>query len=422
MMWTAPWALAGVLLLAGPLVVHMLLRRNARRLVFPTTRFLPRTRASAVRLRRPSDLGLLILRAGIVLAAVCACAQPVLLASWRSARWNQRIARAVVVDTSRSVPARTETARLAEQERQAFASATFRTPDVREGLRRAVDWLSHTPPARREIVIVSDFQRGTIDAESLGALPGAVGVRFIRAGAPAASAPLPTILGWRDRSWEPRIALRGDAVDVTYAAGPPTDNPERSSAATRSSVAGFVTTREPAADAEAAAAALAGAGSFGTAASGDRRAVVAFAGAQSGGAEQPLSTSWMLSAALDVQRSSLLREAAAGVTFAEQDGALVVHTDVRASSRSAPAVVRAVMLALRPTAIADPELETATISDADLAAWRRTPGPVERGGAVVSDGVESRWLWAVALALLGVEAWVRRRGSSAQHEVHADAA
>ena len=85
--WTAPWALAGLVLLAGPILVHMLLRRNARRIVFPTTRFLPRTRASAVRFRRPSDVRLLILRAAVVLAAVLACAQPVLLSAWRMARW-----------------------------------------------------------------------------------------------------------------------------------------------------------------------------------------------------------------------------------------------------------------------------------------------------------------------------------------------
>jgi hypothetical protein len=420
MIWAAPWALAGVLLLAGPLLVHMLLRRNARRLVFPTTRFLPRTRASAVRFRRPSDVGLLILRAGIVLAAVLACAQPVLVAPWRTARWNERTARAVVVDTSRSVPAPSASTRLADQELGAFASAKFATPDLRDGLRRAADWLSRMPPARREIVIVSDFQRGAIDAASLAALPEAVGVRFIRAGAPAASAALPRILGWRDRTWEPRIALRGDALDVTYGTGPaPADADTR---ADGSSVAGFVTTRQPAGEDSAAAAALAGAASFGTVANGDRRAVVAFAGADRVAGEQPLSAPWMLRAAWDVRRSSLLNETGAGVTFAEKDGELVVHTDVRAGSASAPAVIRAVMLAVRPAVIVDPELETATIPDVDLAAWRRAPGPVERGGAVVSDGVEARWLWAVALALLGVESWVRRRRPSAQQEVHADAA
>ena len=101
---------------------------------------------------------------------------------------------------------------------------------------------------------------------------------------------------------------------------------------------------------------------------------------------------------------------------------MVVHTDVRASSEAAPGVLRAVMLALRPVAIVDPELETATIPDANLAAWRRDAGPVERGGAGVSDGVESRWLWAATLVLSAIEGWVRRRKPTAQQEVHADAA
>ena len=417
MIWTAPWALAGVVLLAGPLLVHMLLRRNARRVVFPTTKFLPRTRASAVRFRRPSDVGLLILRAGIVLAAVLACAQPVLLSAWRTARWNHRTARVVVVDTSRSVPATPENARLADQELQAFASAKFAGSDVRDGLQRATDWLSHMPPARREIVIVSDFQRGTIDAQTLARIPASVGLRFIRSGTPAATATLPKIEGWRGGTWQPRITLHGNALDVAYA-------PKSSAAgqADASARVPFVTTRQPAAEAAEAAAALAGATSFGAAADGDQRAVVAFAGTADTAGEQSVSAPWMLRAALDLRQSPLLRETGAGVTFAEKDGALVVHTDVRASSASAPGVIRAVMLAVRPAAITDPELETATIADADLAAWQREPGPAEHGGAVVSDGVEMRWLWAAALVLLAVEAWVRRRGPSAQQEVHADAA
>jgi hypothetical protein len=412
MTWTAPWALTGLLLLAGPLLVHMLLRRNARRIVFPTTKFLPRTRASAVRFRRPSDAGLLILRTTIVLLAVLACAQPVLLSAWRTARWNQRSARAVVVDTSRSVPVSTETTRLAEQELQAFASAKFPVSDVRDGLQRATDWLSQTPPARREIVIVSDFQRGTIDADDLARLPASVGVRFIRAGVPSATAALPRIAGWRGATWQPRVMVRGDAVDVTYA----------SDAAAGREPSRLVTTRQAVQEAAAAAAALAGAASFGTAVNGDHRAIVAFAGAADAAGEQPLATRWMLQAARDLRQSSLLRETGAGVTFSEKDGALVVHTDVHAASALAPAVIRAVMLAVSPLAIADPELEAATIPDADLARWRRPPGRVEQVGAVVSDGVESRWLWAAALGLLAVETWVRRRRRATRHEVHADAA
>ena len=423
MIWTAPWAFAGVLLLAGPLLVHMLLRRNARRVVFPTTRFLPRTRASAVRFRRPSDAGLLIVRAGVVLIAVLACAQPVLLSSWRTARWNQRTARAVVVDTSRSVPAGPDTARLTEQELQAFASATFATPDVRDGLRRATDWLSHLPPARREIVIVSDFQRGTIDAESLARLPAAVGVRFIRAGAPRATATLPSIRGWRDSTWEPRITLRGDAVDVAYvaaASNAPRADPAR--AEVTRLTPDYVTTRQPASEDEAAAAALAGAASVGFAADGDHRAIVAFAGTPDAAGEGSLSTPWMLWAALDLRQSSLLRETGAGVTCAEKDGALIVHSNVRAASAAAPGLLRAVMLALQPATIADAELETATIPDAELTPWRRDPGAVEPGDAVVSDGIESRWLWLLALGLLGIETWVRRRAVASRQEAHADAA
>ena len=197
---------------------------------------------------------------------------------------------------------------------------------------------------------------------------------------------------------------------------------ERAEDADAGSSLPFVATRQPAGESAAAAAALAGAASFGTTAVGGHRAVVAFAGAPAATGEQPLSTPWMLRAALDLQHSSLLLETGAEVTFAEEDAALVVNTDVRASSAAAPGVIRAVMLALRPSTIVDTELETATIPESDLAGWRRDAGAVERGGAVVSDGIESRWLWAAAVVLLAIETWVRRRQPSVQREVHADAA
>jgi len=81
-----------------------------------------------------------------------------------------------------------------------------------------------------------------------------------------------------------------------------------------------------------------------------------------------------------------------------------------------------VMLALRPATIVDAELEPATIPESDLATWRRDAGAVDRGGAVISDGVEARWFWAVALVLLAIETWVRRQRVSGHREVHADAA
>jgi hypothetical protein len=83
-----------------------------------------------------------------------------------------------------------------------------------------------------------------------------------------------------------------------------------------------------------------------------------------------------------------------------------------------------VILAIRPADRADTELETATLPDAQLAAWRRDPGPVAvRPGVPLGDSGDGRWLWGAALLLMGAELWVRRRYSSgAEREVRANAA
>lgn len=403
--WLVPAAFAGLLLLAGPIVVHMLLRRNARRVVFPTTRFFEATSAAAVRFRRPSDLGLLVLRCAIVLAAVLAGAQPVLLGAWRAARWNQRIARAVVVDTSRSVRVSADATRLGDQEMNAFASARFSGEDLHDAIDRAAVWLQRSAPARREIVIISDFQRGAIDRDALEAVPVGVGLRFIRAGTLPSTAimPLPAVGGWRGATWQGSAVVRRDSIDIAWTRQ---DAP---------SALSWLTTRQAAGDEDAAARAVRGAASFGVAA-GDpaHSAVVVFAGAEPSNGEQPVATDWMLGAELALRQSALLRESGATITTAEQGGALVVHASVAATDAMAPAVVRAVMLAVRPDVVADAELEVATVADAELASWRREPAPV---GAVMSlpDAMvsDARWLWALALALIGIETWVRRRYAQA---------
>jgi len=74
--------------------------------------------------------------------------------------------------------------------------------------------------------------------------------------------------------------------------------------------------------------------------------------------------------------------------------------------------VRAVMTAVRRL-IVDWELETATLADTTLAAWRREPAPVAvTPGGIASDGTEARCLWALSLVLLGVETWLRQRRSA----------
>jgi hypothetical protein len=67
------------------------------------------------------------------------------------------------------------------------------------------------------------------------------------------------------------------------------------------------------------------------------------------------------------------------IRTAQQGGTFVVHASVGAADAMAPAVVRAVMLAVRPMAIADREAEVATVPDSELTQWRREPGPLPRG-------------------------------------------
>ena len=83
MIWLVPAALAGFVLVAGPLALHLLTRHQARRLPFPTIRFVQPSNTAAVRLQRPTDVWLMLLRIAAVACAVAAAAQPLVLSRWR---------------------------------------------------------------------------------------------------------------------------------------------------------------------------------------------------------------------------------------------------------------------------------------------------------------------------------------------------
>ena len=414
--WAIPAAFAGLTLLLGPLLVHMLLRRHARRVLFPTTRFLHATRAAAVQFRRPSDPGLLLLRMAIVAASVVAAAQPILLARWRTDRWNGRVARAVVLDTSAGMPSPAEASRLADQEQlKVFASAKFPSADLDEAIGRASAWLAHTPPARREIVVVSDFQRGAIRAHSLDAVPLEVGLRFIRAGMqpPTRAASLPIVSGWREADWQPAMTLNRRGLDARWIRrdlGEP---------------ARWLSTRQPQQDEEPARRAVAAAISFGVPIGDDAyRVVVTFKGVPATRNGVPLERPWMLRAALNLRQSELLRAAGVDVVTSDEGGALAVRTDVEAGSPAATAVLRAVIGAVRPVDVADAESEVVTLTDEELAQWRRDPAPAGRSHQQTpSDALESRWLWAIALGLIGIETRIRRaQATGVEQEPHVNAA
>ncbi|HET7698482.1 MAG TPA: BatA domain-containing protein [Vicinamibacterales bacterium] len=414
----APWAAAGAILLAGPLLVHMLLRRNARRLIFPAAHFLPATRAAAVRLRRPSDVGLLVLRMAIAGAAIAAALQPIVITPQRVSRWNARVIRAVVVDTSASAAAGGDGARLAEQELTSFRAQRFDGTDLRDGLARAAAWLAAAPPGRREVVILSDFQQGALEREDLRVLPAGAGVRTIRVHGPprGGASPLPQVSGFRDAVWRPSVNVDARGTGVTW-----TKTADGSRAA-------WLTTAEAEAERDAASRAVYAATAAGVAAGDDTHRVrIRFAGAPPDAASRSeVRTPWMVNAALALRRSGLLRDADAAIQTAEQAGALVVETNVRAASLAAPAVVRAVVLAVRPPAIADREAEVLTVPDAELASWRRDAAPLAmttyRPSGQADGDSDARWFWGIALALLGVETWLRRRDAGAAERQVRDAA
>ena len=103
--WLNPAALAGLALLALPILIHLLRTRQAERIPFPSLRFVLPSETAAVRLRLPADWLLLLVRLAIVAAAVTAVAGPVIVTPSRVRAWNARTARAVIVDTSAGIPA-----------------------------------------------------------------------------------------------------------------------------------------------------------------------------------------------------------------------------------------------------------------------------------------------------------------------------
>jgi hypothetical protein len=187
-LWGNPLAWVGVAAVAVPSLVHLLAMRRARSVPFPAVRFLPGSSSTSVRRHRIEDWPLLGLRCLIILAAVCALAQPWLL---RDDRSNAPLGavRAVVVDASASmlrdtpggVPAGDVARQLVERlVAEASTSTTIETIDLRAGIARAAAWLDTVTDGGAVLVVVSDFQVGAFEPADLTMLPATVGVQLER--------------------------------------------------------------------------------------------------------------------------------------------------------------------------------------------------------------------------------------------------
>jgi hypothetical protein len=419
--WLQPLAAAGLLALAAPLLIHLLVHRRATPVTFPTLRFLRPTRLAALRRQALDELPLLAIRVAILAAAVAAAAGPLVVTAARRTSWNNRVARAVVIDGG---------ARAGARQTGAFRSTTIESASLADGVRRATRWLDRQPPSRREIVVASAFPIGSLTDQDVADVPASIGLRFERAAAlpSSASADGPVTLGTSDgagaaaihrtrvvldREWT-RVAEREDGVAPLPIS---IDAPPADRAAADAAVAAVLSERAPSA-----------------AAGRKARLVIESAdGGPSIGVEA-IHTDWMGAAAAAVASDDVLARALADVTTGFRDrafasnpwqpigraadgtpvvsaaaghGALVVSSAIPASNIATPLLVRALLDAIAATSSA-PRPETLAISDAKLREWAREAGTAS---AMDIRGVERddrRWPWAAALLLLAAESWLRK--------------
>ena len=388
----------------------------------------PASRTAAVRMRLPSDLQLLALRVGIVAAAVAAAAQPLVLTTRRLDAWNTRTARAIVVDAGalgRSADAATAAEDAVEREAGSAAfQRRFEGRDLRAEIVRAAAWLEATPPARRELVVVSDFVSGAMDESALRVVPSEVGFRAIPVGTTVPTRTLQTerLLG--------ADAIPREAQETVL-------NGAETAVRRRPVPDGAQGLRLSGAAGDAVLRAVAAAGA--PAPHADRPMTIVFSDGEAPRDAEPRalnasSPGWMKHTVLGLQVDDALRAAAWDEPETRfQDAA--AWTVVARSGSGAP-VVRAAEAGdelllevaapstsfLGATAVraaldaghggwTRPAEEIVRIPAETMARWNRAPGPVERDAWRQAAESDARWFWALVLVLMGVEQWLRQRGA-----------
>ncbi|HEY0544178.1 MAG TPA: BatA domain-containing protein [Pyrinomonadaceae bacterium] len=199
MRFLSPLALFGLALIALPIAIHLLVRRQAARLDFPSLRFLRETPSFRLRPRRIQQPLLLALRVAALALLIIAFARPLISSHTRTAR-----AHVILLDASLSMQAvgRVEAAKeqaravvnnLAPGERAAIISfsndatvlsamtsdkrsldgaierfeATSGAADYAAGFAAAEALLHNEPPAEISLDLISDFQASGLRKEFL---------------------------------------------------------------------------------------------------------------------------------------------------------------------------------------------------------------------------------------------------------------
>jgi hypothetical protein len=400
-----PLAWLGLIVLIAPILIHILVQRRAEQFAFPTLRFIQPTRLAAIRRHVLEDLPLLIVRAGVLAAAVGALAGPLLLTPARRHAWNARTVRGIVTDGAST-----------GMEAGAFRSQVFATPDLRDGVRRAIAWLETAPPARRELLISAPLAMGTIARADLAAVPPDVGIRFVRSGTqPAERSFAGAALLSADLQRAPRVEMLERTIDLN---GASTSVRESAGVLSKMPVE-IVASPQDMKAAEAALAAVLSQRVF--APLPGRTARVEFVGSAQLARLTPAAAPtepWIASAIARIAGDDSLDapnpDGAASIAATSDGPVLVVRTAEPPTSLVTVRLLRTVLNALAapsPVAGDAPQVaptEILPIPDLQLRAWER---PAREVGTPRLDTLERddrRWWWAAALLLLALETWMRR--------------
>ncbi|MEZ5316257.1 MAG: BatA domain-containing protein [Vicinamibacterales bacterium] len=451
MIWLNPWAWLGLAAVAVPVLVHLLARRTVTRLRFPTLRFIAVARLLPARRRRLSDVPLLLVRVATIVVAAAALAGPLLLTPGRRAAAEAARSVAILVDASPSMTradasgaAPIDRARDAAA-RAAAAAAMSRTtevaaPDLDAAVRGAGAWLADRG-GLREVILISDFQAGSLSAGAADALPTGIGLTLVPIHRTAPSTvDLPDLHRGADTvARHVSDAAVGRAVDWIVTAGAATSP-------------GAVVIRAAEADGARAAALLAAVramtavpspmGDAAPSPAAARRIVIVLPGAPDrdalAGTAAAVDQPWMSDAIARMAMATArvagdapmatgpADEASGAMTIVARDGAgaplaeagavtvdgapaLAVFTRTPADAMTTAALVAGAIDAVAPGVPAS-EFEPASIPRETLEAWQRAPRPAPPRADGPDGPSDARWLWAVALVLLAIEGWMRRRG------------
>jgi hypothetical protein len=431
--WINPAALAGLAVVAGPVLVHLLRRQRAPRVTFPTIQFLVSTRAAAARFRRPSDLLLLCLRVALVAAAAVAAAQPVLVTGWRRAAWEQRLSRALVVDGTESLAGGSGVRDAIAAERQGSRDVSeIRATDLADGLKQAAALLRGRDAGRSEIVVISDFRLGSLTAVDVNAVPAEMGLRFVVLNPTRTAGAFPglrTLQPDRHLPIAQEIILDGPRTRVTML--------QASTPAREVNILSLPEQRDAVASLRRIVGA-AGAPEL----PADRDLTLIFPGAPLPEVG-PLPSGWMMRAFLSASADQRLRAIAAAyrrvsdpglpsswvpvakdstghavVSVAAMKQQLVAFVSAAPADLVAAAALQSLLSAVAPQP-AWPEREVERISASQLAAWTRDARPPAGGWRPQAPG-DARWFWTIALLLLVIEGIVRRsRVDVREEQAHA---